>query len=87
VVWLDQPVPDLIGLADHVQAHLPRIRCVSIARLPSGGFETDHSAPFPSDNCQLCMSGPLINRSREIWDNAASSRLMDLEPRKSTCFQ
>ena len=33
VVWFGQPMLDLIGLADHVELHLPRIRGVTITRL------------------------------------------------------
>jgi hypothetical protein len=33
MVWLGQPMLDAICLTDHVEAHLPRICCVSVARL------------------------------------------------------
>lgn len=33
MAWLGQVMLDPICLADHVEAHLPRICCVSVARL------------------------------------------------------
>lgn len=33
VIWLDQPMRDLICLTDHVEAHLPRRGCVSVPGL------------------------------------------------------
>lgn len=33
MVWLGQAVLDPVGLADHVEAHLPRLCCVPVAGL------------------------------------------------------
>ena len=33
VVWLGQSMLDPIGVADHVEAHLPRVCCVPVAGL------------------------------------------------------
>lgn len=33
MVWLDQPILDAVGFADHVEPHGPGVDCVAIARL------------------------------------------------------
>ena len=63
MVWLGQPVIDHICLANYVKSHLPRICCVSLARLLG-----EMDAVISQDRVDAIEDGlaiPMVHASRD----------------------